>query len=246
MKISNKLIIITLTATLFATQLSKAQSESYGTWTSVGVEKDFGKWNVGAETELRTIYFARLIDRWSLGVNADYSIIKQLKIGIGYQYMKALDFKLDDDGYLIANYYTKNYFDRHRFNASATGKIKWNDFTFSLRERAQITIKENRIITSDGTVDDYNVNPAWVWRNKGQISYNIPKCKITPAFSVETFFDLNNPDGNSFNNFRYLLSFDYKLNKRNTIELYGVLNSALNSEDSYGKYILGISYNYSF
>jgi len=41
-------------------------------------------------------------------------------------------------------------------------------------------------------------------------------------------------------------SFDYKINKHNHIETFGVLNKELESEDAYGKYILGLAYNYSF
>jgi hypothetical protein len=229
-----KLLILFLLLIIYRN--SFAQSENFGTWTSISIDKKLDKWSVEAETELRTIYYFRLIDRWSLGLNADYSLNKYLKLGVGYQFMNALDY--DDD-------YVKSYFIRNRLNLSATGKIKWNDFSFNLRERIQFTHKEDRVQT-DGTIDDYNVNPAWAWRNRFQLEYNIPNCKITPAFSVESFYDLNNPDGNSFDNIRYILSLDYKINKHNHIDIYGVINSELNSDDATGKYILGISYKHSF
>jgi hypothetical protein len=213
-----------------------AQNEQYGTWLSIGGEKKIDKWELSAETELRTIYYLRLVDRWSIGVSADYDVLKQLKLSLGYQLMNSLDYDKD---------YVKSYFIRNRVNASATGKLKWGDLSFSLRERMQFTIKEDRLQT-DGTYDDYKINPAWVWRNRLQVEYNIPKCKITPSLSAETFYDLNNPDGNSVENVRYILSFDYKLNKKNHVELYGVVNSERNSDDSEGKYIVGLSYKHSF
>jgi hypothetical protein len=213
-----------------------SQSENYGTWIGISGEKKLNKWEVSAETELRTIYFLRLIDRWSIGAALDYSILKQLKIGVGYQLMNSLDYDAD---------YVKDYFIRNRLNASATGKLKWNDFSFSLRQRIQVTFKEERMQT-DGTIDDYKMNPAWAWRNRLQVEYNIPNCKITPSASVETFYDLNNPDGNSFENIRSVLSLDYKLNKKNHVELYGVINSELHSDDADGKYILGLSYKHTF
>ena len=120
-----------------------------------------------------------------------------------------------------------------------------NDFTVTLRERLQLTQKEDRLQT-DGLIDDYKVNPELAWRNRLQLAYNIPNFKLTPSFSVESFFELNNPEGNKLDNLRYLLAFDYKLNKRNSVELYGVMNSSLTSEDATGKYILGVSYTYSF
>jgi len=213
-----------------------SQSENYGTWIGISGEKKFNKWDVSAETELRTIYFLRLIDRWSIGAALDYSILKQLKIGVGYQLMNSLDYDAD---------YMKDYFIRNRLHASAIGKLKWNDFSFSLRQRIQVTFKEERMQT-DGTVDDYKMNPAWAWRNRLQVEYNIPNCKITPSASIETFYDLNNPDGNSFENIRSVLSLDYKLNKKNHVELYGVINSELQSDDADGKYILGLSYKHTF
>ena len=90
------------------------------------------------------------------------------------------------------------------------------------------------------------MNPERSWRNRLQIKYNIPNCKITPAFSIESFYQLNKPDGKVFDNQRYKFSFNYKINKHNHIEAFGVLNKELESEDAYGKYIVGLAYNYSF
>lgn len=236
---SSKRIFVILVSFLVIAPTLTAQNESYGTWTSIGVEKEYKKWDFGAETELRTIYYARLIERWSLGVNADYSLFKQLKVGAGYQLINSLVYDETKP-----DRYVKNYFFRNRFNVSATGKIKINDFTVTLRERLQLTQKEDRL-QADGLIDDYKMNPELTWRNRLQLAYNIPNFKITPSFSVESFYALNNPDGNNFDNLRYLLAFDYKLNKRNVVELYGVMNSSLTSEDATGKYILGISYTYT-
>lgn len=218
----------------FSIQL-QAQSNRYGTWTSIAVEKKSHKWNFGAETELRTINYLNRIDRWSLGISADYSILKQLKIGVGYQLMNSWDEKYID------------YQIRSRFNVSTTGKLKWNNFSFSLREKLQVTLKdESDRIKSNGTIDTYKMNPEWTWRNRMLMSYNISHCALTPSFSVETFYELNNPDGNTFDNVRYTLSLDYKINKRNSINVYGLINSKLNSDDANGKYILGVGYTHSF
>jgi hypothetical protein len=218
----------------FSIQL-QAQSDRYGTWTSIAVEKKLHKWNLGAETELRTINYLNRIDRWSLGISADYSILKQLKIGAGYQIMNSWDEKYID------------YQIRSRFNVSTTGKLKWNNLSFSLREKLQVTFKdESDRIRSNGTIDTYKMNPEWTWRNRMLMSYNISHCALTPSFSVETFYQLNNPDGNTFDNVRYTLSLDYKINKQNSITVYGLINSKLNSDDASGKYILGVGYTHSF
>lgn len=238
-KTGKRIFVILISFLIIASALT-AQNESYGTWTSIGIEKEYKKWDFGAETELRTIYYARLIERWSLGVNADYSLLKQLKVGVGYQLMNCLVY----DEY-EPNRYVRNYFFRNRFNLSATGKLKFNDFTISLRERVQLTKKGDRLQT-DGQIDDYKINPELTWRNRLQLAYNIPNFKLTPSFSVESFYELNNPEGNNFDNIRYLLGLNYKFNKRNSMEIFGVVNSSLVSEDATGKYILGVNYTYSF
>ncbi|HRZ98768.1 MAG TPA: DUF2490 domain-containing protein [Paludibacter sp.] len=218
---------------LIITQSLFSQAENFGTWTTIGIEKKVNKWDFGAETELRTVYYVRLIERWSLGVSADYNINKPIKVGVGYDLMSKLDTK-----YL-------NYQMRNRMNVFVSGKLKFNDLSFTLRERVQVTTKDESKRIEDGIIDTYKVNPEWSWRNRLQMSYNIPNFKITPSVSVETFYQLNNPDGNTFDNLRYILSFGYKHKKNNLFELYGVLNTVLDSDDALGKYILGLSYKYS-
>jgi hypothetical protein len=210
---------------------ANAQLSEMGVWTGFGIEKDFGKLDLSAQTELRTIYGIRLVDRWSLGLDGGYKLSKYLKLGVGYNFMNVLDEK-----YL-------NYQFRHRFNVSASGKFKTDRFTFSLRERLQLTTKDdsNRIRT-DGSIDSYGINPALVWRNRLLIDYDIPQSKLTPSVSVESFYELNNPNGNTFNKFRYTATLDYKLNKTNTVSIYGLYNNRTDDDDNYSKYVLGISY----
>ena len=219
----------------------------YGSWTTISLEKELSKkWELGAEAELRTIYYARLMERMSLGLSADYTILKGWKVGAGYQIMNKLDTK-----YL-------NYQVRNRFNLSTSGRLKFNDLTISLRERIQLTTKDDsKRIRDDQTIDTYKINPEWKWRNRLQLSYNIPNCKITPTVSVESNFQLNNPDGNHFDKMRYVLSLGYKIKKVHLIEVFGVLDDEFETgeageiisssdDDVYGKYNLGIGYKYSF
>ncbi|MGC3979411.1 MAG: DUF2490 domain-containing protein [Paludibacteraceae bacterium] len=209
-----------------------AQSQ-YGTWTSFAIDKKVHKWNFQAETELRTIYYARLINRWSLGIDAEYKIVKPIGVVFGYQFMNVLDQK-----YL-------NYQFRNRFTADIFGKQKWGNFSFSLTEGLQLTTKnDNKRIKKDLTIDTYKVNNAWMWKNGIEVEYNIPKCKITPEFDFKSYYTLNEPDGNVFDKLRYTLSLKYKLNKHNFINVFGVYNHELGEDDAdySGKYILGVKY----
>ena len=60
-----KKFIILLLATLPSAVLW-AQGQ-YGSWTTISLEKELSKkWELGAEAEVRTIYYARLMERASV------------------------------------------------------------------------------------------------------------------------------------------------------------------------------------
>ena len=230
-------ILIILFLLILLPGKAHAQGE-YGTWTSIAVDKDFGKkWTIGAETELRTIYYLRLISRWSIGIDAEYKIIKPLEIGLSYKLMNTLDQK-----YL-------NYQLRNRVNANLTGKQKWGNFDFALSEGLQVTTKDDsKRLDEFNNIDTYKINPAWMWKNSLRIQYDIPKSKFTPGFEFETYHELNNPDGNQFDKLRYSLFVKYKYRKQHTFKLGGVYNQELGTDvaDYSGKYILDLKYSYTF
>lgn len=216
----------------------KLQSQQeYGTWTALSVEKSFNQWNFEAETELRTIYWMRLISRWDLGISANYELANNLHTGVTYQLMNVLDEK-----YL-------NYQIRHRFKADISYAHKISDLKFSIAEGVQLTTKDDsKRIKTNGNVDTYTINPALMWKNDIQVEYNISHFKITPGYNFETYFELNNPDGNSFDKFRHSLFFKYKLNKKNSIKLFGVYNQEKGTDqaDYSGKYNLGVKFSHQF
>lgn len=64
-----------------------AQNNEFGNWTAVKVEKDLGKLEVEAGTQLRmTDHFSQM-KRLSFEIEPSYKIIKSVKIGAGYKYM---------------------------------------------------------------------------------------------------------------------------------------------------------------
>jgi hypothetical protein len=222
-------ILLLITTTL------KAKTNDFGLWTSVGAEKKLGKWNFEGEAELRTKENATAIDRLGIGLTAGYQLLKPITIGAGYDFIYFNDTKYLD------------YQPRHRANLFITGKQKLGGFTFSLRERVQLTAKDvSDRIKESGKIDNYKVNPEYMWRNKLKVEYNIPKFPVTPAFSAESFFTLNNPDGNSFKQIRYTLSLDYKLSKHHKFEIYGMYDDEISSEDPVQNFVLGIGYKFCF
>ena len=224
-----------LSLILFIIVLSvNAQTNQFGTWSSISLDKKLTKkWDIGAGTELRTIYGVRLINRWSLDINTQYKINKLFDTKLSYELMNVLDQK-----YL-------NYQIRHRFNADIEAGKKWGDFSFGLSEGVQITTKNaSKRLDEYGIIDTYKINPAWIWKNNFETEYNIPKCKLTPGVGFSTYYTLNDPDGNNFEKIRYKINLKYKINKRNFINLFGVYNQELGTDeaDYSGKYNLGVKY----
>jgi hypothetical protein len=229
-----KYIFLSILLLLIANSF-KAQTNDFGIWTSVEGDKKLGKWNIGAEAILRTRNNSEDVKRWGLKVEVSRKIITLLKIGLSYQYISFNDLKYND------------YQSRQRYAFFLSGKQKIGNFSISIREQVQRTIKdESDRIKANGNYDTYKINPEYIWRNRLQLSYNIPHFRVTPSLSFESFYQLNNPDGNVFCDLRYTLSFEYKITKHHQIELYGLINKEINVNDPVQSNVLGIGYSFSF
>jgi hypothetical protein len=212
-----------------------SQTTDFGIWSNIGLEKKLGKWDFSGEAELRTQDNANQVDKWSFQLESSYSIFKQLKVGAAYQFIYFHDTRYWD------------FQPRHRNNVFLQAKQKLGNFTFTLRERVQVTYKdESDRIKKSGKINTYKINPEWAWRNRIKVSYDIPQFPVTPSFLFESFYQLNNPDGNVFDKLRYTLSFNYHLSKHHDIEVYGLIDKDINVDDPVKMYLLGVGYAYSF
>jgi hypothetical protein len=229
----NKFSIILLILFLITSVLS-AQNEP-DIWSTIGIQTKWRKFDISAKTELRSENYFEHIKRLTLEMEAAYSIVKPVKIGASYQLIDHYDEAYDD------------YQLRSRVSVFAQGRQKFGNFTFTLRETAQVTTKDDSDrLDSEGNIDTYKISPEWRWLNKLKVKYDIRNFPVTPSFSVETFYQLNNPDGNRFNKLRYTVSLGYNLNKNNQVECYGLINNKINVSNPDKSYVLGISYTYSF
>lgn len=210
--------------------------DDFGIWSSVGVEKKLNKkWSLEGELEFRSKDNLKETGRWSAKIGGEYKLLKDVKIGAAYQFQYFHDLEYED------------FQPRHRIMGTIQGKHKWGRFEFSLRERVQGTYKDDSDrIKSSGKIDSYKMDPEWTWKNRLKITYDIPKCKFEPSFSFETFYQLNNPDGNEFDGLRYTLALDYKFDKQNTFTVAGIYDDEMNVKDPVDRYVLQLGYVYSF
>jgi hypothetical protein len=230
--------ILIASGLIFSTAISvKAQSSNdFGIWSNLEVEKKiYPKWAVSGEVEFRSEDHSSVVDRWSIKLGSDYKIMKELKAGIAYQFLYFHDLKYSD------------FQPRHRAIGYIQGKKKLGNISISLRERFQVTTKdESDRIKANGNTDTYKINPEWCWRNKASFAYSIPDCKFEPSVSFESFYQLNNPEGNTFDDLRYVLSLAYKANKSHTLSISGILDKTIHVEDPVNMYILNVGYSYNF
>jgi len=231
--ISRSRIVVSVSALIFSLSFSilHAQDHDFGLWTTIGFEQNLKKWQLEGEAELRTFENAGTINRWSIKAESSYDIFKPIKTGLGYQFISLNDTLYSD------------FQPRHRIYYFIQGKLKVADFTFSVRERVQLTTKdESDRIKESGKIDTYKINPELVLRSQAKIAYDIPKFPVNPTFSFEAFYSLNDSNGNAFNELRYTISLNYKLNKHHEFELYGLLDRDINVKDPVKMYILGFQY----
>jgi hypothetical protein len=216
---------------LLVNPVLQAQDNDFGFWTTISFEKNLKKWQLEAEGELRTFENAGRINRWSLKAESSYNLLKPIKTGLGYQFIS-----FNDTLY-------RDFQPRHRIYYFIQGKLKVADFTFSVRERFQLTTKdESDRIKESGKIDTYKINPELVLRSQAKIAYDIPKFPVNPTFSFEAFYSLNDSNGNAFNELRYTISLNYKLNKHHEFELYALLDRDINVKDPVKIYIIGFQY----
>ena len=80
---------ILLTAMLaIAPLVSHADTDDFGVWTEIGVEKSITKqWSLGLEGEMRTGDNCTAMNRLSAGLKVGYKPIKYLKLAASYSFI---------------------------------------------------------------------------------------------------------------------------------------------------------------
>lgn len=82
---------------------------------------------------------------------------------------------------------------------------------------------------------------AKLFRYKAALAYNIKKCKISPFIGVEAFHQFK--EGEMYK-MRYLGGLEYKLNKKNALELSYKLDFYIHKYEN--RHIIDLGYTYKF
>ena len=218
----------------------------------VGAEKKLSKkLSIGLDAELRTRNNLKTLDRWSLGVGAEYKVLKNVKLAAGYlllndNFREDISYKADGN----YNNWRPSYWGiRHRVYASATGSLKLNkNLRLSLRERWQYTYRPEKTIERYDVDDEdyesktYNGKAKHLLRSRLQVEYGVPKTNLSPYAHVEFF------NAWSLEKTRYTVGMDYDLSKKHSLGLFYRYQAVRNDDDNDEPniHLIGFTYKFKF
>lgn len=226
----NRIVLLLAAVFLLTTSLSAQTSDDdWSAQLSVELSKKLSKQlSLSFEEELRMHHNLSEVERSSTALGLAYKPFKFLKASLGYN--------------LMYNHYEKRgewlWEWRHRYHVSLAGDVSWNRFHFSLRERFQSTYRQSK---------NYQ-KPKNYLRSRLVAEYDIRKSPFEPYASVEMFYHIHqNPDKQGIDRWRYQLGCQYKLNKKNTLELfYRYTDYAADDFDDVNGHMMGLSYSLKF
>lgn len=204
-----------------------AQTRDAGLWLGIKLEKKIHNWaELSLSEEIRfnenfhELGTAFTEMAWSSGWHSGFNA------GIAYRFIQK---RLLDDSYEL----------RHRYHLELSYRYKFNrSLSLTLRERFQNQYKDvNRM--ADEITKEYAL------RSKLSLKYT-PFKKISFDGSLEVYYQLNNPAGNEIDNLRYSVGTEYKLSKKQSLELYYLIDQELHVKDPWTSYILGLGYTFGF
>ncbi|MES2762745.1 MAG: DUF2490 domain-containing protein [Bacteroidota bacterium] len=213
---------------LSAFPCSSQQSNDAGMWNTLSIQHALNKkiiFVIDQEFRLRENY--QRINLFYTNIGIDYKATKFLKISPTYRTIQ----KRRLEG-------TYSY--RHRLMLDVTLKKKLNKFTLSERIRYQIEVQDFNTSRKGKLTEQF-------LRFKTDLKYAATK-NISPYISCELRYQIRAPRGdgplynNGFHRIRNVLGVEYELNKKNSVNLYYLIQSEFNISTPESIYILGIGY----
>lgn len=242
-----------LTFALCMATVAMAQTDN-GLILSAGLSHKFNKkFSLEGEVEMRTRNDFKTMDRWTVEVDANYKLLKYLKVSAGYSLLvdnnqEKISYDEESVDELVITKWRPSYWGiRHRFNVSFTGSVDAGRFSFSLRERWQYTYRpESEQDLYDFNMESWGKKPVYgsgknVLRSRFQVEYNIKKSKFTPFANAEFY------NAWSLEKIRYSVGTDWKMTKNQVFTLfyrYQQINKADSDEPDINQF--GIGYNFKF
>lgn len=221
--------IYSFCAFLLLTQSVCAQrSKDAGMWATFSVQHTLNKKiNFVVDQELRLRENFQRINLFYTNIGIDYKLNKFIKVSPTYRAIQ----KKRLDGF---------YSYRHRLMLDVTLKKKLNKITLSERVRYQIEVQDLYTSKKGRLAEQF-------LRFKTDFKYSLAD-KFTPYVSCELRYQIRSPRGdgpiydNNFHRIRNVLGIEYQLNKKNSVNLYYLIQTEFNISTPESIYILGLAY----
>ncbi len=179
--------------------------------------------SVSLEAELRTRNDFKTMDRWAVGLGAQYKLTNWLKADAGYKLLKTNfreDIDLKSSG--AYNHWRPSYWGiKHRFYASLAGSYKFsNNIKLELRERWQYTYRPEKTVERWDFDDETWENKVRAGKAKNQlrsrfeVSYDRKRALFTPFASVELY------NSWGIEKIRYNIGTNLRLSKQHNLSIY--------------------------
>ena len=191
---------------------------------SVGVARNVG---LSLEEELRFQDNCKQFDRWLNSLGVDYTFLHgRMKVGVTGDYIR----RFNDDRY---------FENRYRAGIQLTYSETYRRFKFSLRTKLLSIFR-------DETTGDYRVNPKMYWRNRLQVSYQMPNSRFKYSLSAELHWLVNDPKNNIIDNLRTVASVDYRLTRRQYLSAFVRMDNDFQVKEPADRFYLGLTYKLKY
>ena len=242
---------LSLMAALLSVGTASAQSDDFGIWTEMNVEKKLSNrltLEGGLDTRNKGL---DEMERRSVGLGLDYKITDWLKAGVSYSLLIDHNNKVNSSGKKYADYWGL----RHRFNVQLTASHDFGRLGVSLRERWQYTYRPEKTVDRywnytdeeddryEGALADehtYRGKGSNKWRNRLQLKYKLTK-QWRPYVSAESTVG-----GSGVDKMRYAAGTEIRLTKQHVFDLHYMYQHIYKDDDEANRHILGIGYTFKF
>lgn len=219
-------VLLLLTIVAFKTY---AQTDPLGTW--VGADGDIKlskKWEVNLKAQVRFSDNLQITRAFLGEAGVTYNIIKNLSVSGYYRYTGRLKKNADKTGYYYRPY--------HRFYAEANYKVKlvdWLRLSYRLRYQNQFMDDDASLVADKSYL-----------RNRVELTYK-NSSRFSPFISADLFYRLNSDNGgNSFNQIRYKTGTNIAINKRNSVDLFFMIDTPLGDNTNAKQPVVGATYKF--
>ncbi|MES2565956.1 MAG: DUF2490 domain-containing protein [Bacteroidota bacterium] len=214
---------------LYALPCIAQQSNDAGMWATLSLQHPLTKKiNLVVDQEFRLKENYQRINLFYTNIGIDYKLYKFLKISPSY---RAIQKKRLDGSFSY----------RHRLMLDVTLKKKLKKFTLSERVRYQIEVQDLYTNKKGKLAEQF-------LRLRTDLKYSLNE-HITPYFSCELRYQIRSQRGDGplyndgFHRIRNVLGFEYQLNKKNSVNIYYLIQSEFDISTPESIYIFGIAYS---